>query len=72
MQPGAEEKLQVAEQLYRLGVDVIEAGFPVSSSGDLEAVQKIAKTVGRQAGRAGDLRSGRCVKGDIEACARSG
>ena len=31
---GPAQKLQVAEQLYRLGVDVIEAGFPVSSKGD--------------------------------------
>ena len=42
------QKLQVAEQLYRLGVDVIEAGFPVSSRGDFEAVSQIAKTVGRR------------------------
>jgi 2-isopropylmalate synthase len=37
------EKLEVARQLERLGVDVIEAGFPVSSPGDFEAVQGIAK-----------------------------
>lgn len=47
--PGAsmnvEEKLQVARQLVRLGVDVIEAGFPVASSGDFEAVHKIASEV---------------------------
>ncbi len=44
--PGASmniaEKLQVARQLERLGVDVIEAGFPVSSEGDFEAVSKIS------------------------------
>ncbi len=39
------EKLEIAEQLARLGVDVIEAGFPVSSPGDFEGVQKIARTV---------------------------
>lgn len=39
------EKLEIAEQLARLGVDVIEAGFPVASQGDFEAVQAIAKTV---------------------------
>lgn len=39
------EKLEIAEQLARLGVDVIEAGFPISSPGDFEGVQKIAKTV---------------------------
>jgi 2-isopropylmalate synthase len=40
-----EEKLNVAHQLARLGVDVIEAGFPYSSPGDFEAVQRIAKEV---------------------------
>ena len=39
------EKLEIAEQLARLGVDVIEAGFPVASQGDFEAVQAIAKGV---------------------------
>ena len=43
----ADMKLQIAEQLARLGVDVIEAGFPVSSPGDMNAVQKIARNVGR-------------------------
>jgi 2-isopropylmalate synthase len=45
--PGAtmttEEKLQVAEQLMRLNVDIIEAGFPAASPGDLAAVKEIAK-----------------------------
>jgi len=39
------EKLEIAEQLARLGVDVIEAGFPISSPGDFEGVQKIAQNV---------------------------
>jgi 2-isopropylmalate synthase len=39
------EKLEIAEQLARLGVDVIEAGFPVASQGDFEAVEAIAKSV---------------------------
>src|SRR5580704_11135714 len=39
------EKLDIAEQLARLGVDVIEAGFPISSPGDFEAVQTIAREV---------------------------
>lgn len=39
------EKLQVAHQLARLGVDVIEAGFPYSSPGDFEAVRRIVKEV---------------------------
>jgi len=40
------EKLEVARALSRLGVDVIEAGFPAASPDDLEAVQSIAKCVG--------------------------
>ena len=39
------EKLEIAEQLARLGVDYIEAGFPVASQGDFEAVEAIAKKV---------------------------
>src|SRR5438552_15570751 len=39
------EKLELAKQLAALGVDIIEAGFPISSPGDLEAVQQIARTV---------------------------
>src|SRR5436190_2738797 len=47
--PGAtmnvDEKLEIALQLERLGVDVIEAGFPITSPGDFEAVSLIAKQV---------------------------
>ena len=47
--PGAsmtlEEKLQVAKILDEMGVDVIEAGFPIASNGDFEAVSEIAKVV---------------------------
>jgi 2-isopropylmalate synthase len=39
------EKLEIAHQLARLGVDVIEAGFPISSPGDFEAVRAIARDV---------------------------
>ncbi|MDQ1433819.1 MAG: 2-isopropylmalate synthase [Actinomycetota bacterium] len=39
------EKLEIADQLARLGVDVIEAGFPIASDGDFESVEAIAKTV---------------------------
>ena len=45
--PGAtmtlEEKLQVAEALDDMGVDIIEAGFPIASNGDFEAVAEVAK-----------------------------
>src|SRR6478609_11461201 len=40
-----QEKLEIAHQLARLGVDVIEAGFPITSPGDFESVQAIAREV---------------------------
>src|SRR5438105_4243944 len=40
-----DEKIRMARQLAKLGVDTIEAGFPISSRGDLEAVQAVAKEV---------------------------
>lgn len=47
--PGASlninEKVEIAKQLAVLGVDIIEAGFPVSSAGDFEAVKRVAKEV---------------------------
>ena len=42
-----EEKLRMARQLDRLGVDVIEAGFPISSDGDFESVRAVAAAVRR-------------------------
>lgn len=39
------QKLEIADQLARLGVDVIEAGFPITSSGDFESVKMIAEKV---------------------------
>ncbi|MEM7534060.1 MAG: 2-isopropylmalate synthase [Chloroflexota bacterium] len=51
--PGAtlnsQEKLEIARQLAKLGVDVMEAGFPAASPGDLDAVQQIANTIGCEA-----------------------
>ena len=70
--PGAslnlEEKLAIAQQLARLGVDVIEAGFPFASAGDFAAVQRIAQQVG---GESGPIICGlaRASKSDIKACA---
>src|ERR1700726_5219617 len=40
-----QEKLEIAHQLGRLGVDIIEAGFPITSPGDFESVQAIAREV---------------------------
>ncbi|MFK7820629.1 MAG: 2-isopropylmalate synthase [Planctomycetaceae bacterium] len=51
------EKLEVARALVELGVDVIEAGFPIASPGDFEAVQLIAREVGDRAVICGLARS---------------
>ena len=55
--PGASmnltEKLEIAQALVDLGVDIIEAGFPIASPGDFEAVRQIAQTI-RGAGRSAD------------------
>ena len=72
--PGAslnlEEKLAIAQQLARLGVDVIEAGFPFASPGDFLAVQRIAELVG---GKEGPVICGlaRASFGDIKACSEA-
>ena len=59
------EKIQVAKALEELGVDVIEAGFPISSPGDFQSVQEISKIV-RSATVCGLTRA---VKKDIEVAA---
>ncbi|WP_130859781.1 2-isopropylmalate synthase [Gracilibacillus phocaeensis] len=58
------EKLELAKQLERFGVDILEAGFPASSKGDFEAVKKIAETV-KDVSVTGLARA---VKSDIDAC----
>jgi len=67
--PGASltksEKLEIAIQLEKLNVDMIEGGFPASSPGDLESVQEISKAVKKP------IIAGLCraVKKDVDACA---
>ncbi len=67
--PGASlnhrEKLEIARQLARLNVDIIEAGFPIASPDDFRAVKAVAETIKgpRIAGLA------RCLNKDIERCA---
>ncbi len=58
------EKVRMAQQLARLNVDIIEAGFPVASQGDFEAVQRIAREV------SGPIIAGLCRAnlGDIDRC----
>ncbi|AMO31834.1 2-isopropylmalate synthase [Lysinibacillus sphaericus] len=68
--PGAKlnlyEKVEIAQQLKKLGVDIIEAGFPASSQGDFDAVKAVAEKVGTT----GDIMItalARAVKADIDA-----
>lgn len=69
--PGAsmtfEEKLEVADILDELGVDIIEAGFPIASQGDFESVFEIAKRV-KNATIAGLARA---AAKDIDRCAEA-
>jgi 2-isopropylmalate synthase len=58
----ADEKVGIAHQLDRLGVDAIEAGFPISSDGDFHAVQAVAREVRRPVIAA----LARCRREDIE------
>ncbi|OIP75148.1 MAG: 2-isopropylmalate synthase [Oscillatoriales cyanobacterium CG2_30_44_21] len=72
--PGAtlnvEQKLLIAQQLARLGVDIIEAGFPFASKGDFHAVQEIAKLVGTESGPT-ICGLARATKADIDAAAEA-
>ncbi|XP_076917456.1 2-isopropylmalate synthase A-like [Bidens hawaiensis] len=72
--PGAtmttKEKLDIARQLAKLGVDIIEAGFPASSQADLEAVKLIARDIGNTVTEDGHVPVicglARCNKNDID------
>jgi 2-isopropylmalate synthase len=72
--PGAtlngEEKIAIARQLARLGVDVIEAGFAFASPGDFDAVKRIAELVGTQDGPV-ICSLARAIPGDIKAAAEA-
>jgi len=61
------EKIEVAKRLEKMGVDIIEAGFPVSSSGDFEAVKTISSVI-KNSVVAGLCR---CLEKDIDACANA-
>ena len=71
--PGAsltvDEKVTVAKQLARLKVDVIEAGFPAASPGEMEAVRRISSEVGAGRGGPAIAALARCVPGDVTAAA---
>ena len=82
----AHEKVEIAEQLARLHVDVIEAGFPIASAGDLAAVRAVAEQIGNGPRKAAGLGGSegetddreppiitalaRALEGDIEAAWR--
>lgn len=61
------EKIEVGQALEELGVDVIEAGFPISSPGDLKSVQEVSKVVKEPVIAA----LSRAIKGDIDAAVES-
>jgi 2-isopropylmalate synthase len=73
--PGAtlnvDEKLTIARQLARLGVDIIEAGFPFASPGDFEAVSKIAAQVGTEDRTRRSVVWRGATKADIETAGRA-
>jgi 2-isopropylmalate synthase len=73
--PGAalrvDEKVQVARQLARLRVDVIEAGFPAASPGEATAVRRIASEIGRAEGAPAIAALARCVPADVTAAAEA-
>lgn len=64
------EKLRMAQQLADTGVDIIEAGFPVASDGDLRSVQAIAREIGSRAGAPAIAGLARAKRGDIEIAAQ--
>ena len=57
-----EEKIRLARQLAKLGVDIIEAGFPISSEDDAEAVRRVAESVTEPVVAA----LARCATGDVD------
>jgi 2-isopropylmalate synthase len=61
------EKLDVARQLARLGVDIIEAGFPAASPGDADAVRRIAEELSAPSNPV-ICGLARCIESDIETC----
>lgn len=65
------EKLEIAEQLARLSVDIIEAGFPITSQGDFEGVRAIADSVGTTPGAPVIAALARCHPDDIDRAAES-
>ncbi len=63
------EKVEIARQLARLGVDVIEAGFPIASEGDFQAVREIARGANAEDERVVIAGLARAARGDIERAA---
>ncbi len=62
-----DEKIRLAQQLERLGVDIIEAGFPIASADDAEAVKRVSTSVTRPVVAA----LARCATGDVEKAAEA-
>lgn len=64
----ADEKMVIARQLAKMGVDIIEAGFPIASDGDFSAVKEIAKTVGNRSDPPIICGLARALEKDITRC----
>src|ERR1700760_911958 len=65
------EKLRMAHMLATVGVDVIEAGFPIAADGDFSSVRAIAQEVGKGATPPCIAALARAKQGDIETAARA-
>ena len=65
------EKVEIARQLARLGVDVIEAGFPVASEGDFQAVREIARASSDESSHVVVAGLARANSGDVERAAQA-
>ncbi len=65
------EKVEIARQLARLGVDIIEAGFPVASEGDFQAVREIAKATAQESQHVVVAGLARANRTDIERAAKA-
>ena len=65
------QKLTIARQLVRLGVDIIEAGFPVASQGDFHSVREISRAAQEESGRVTVAALARANPGDVDRAAQA-
>src|SRR5690625_5129973 len=65
------QKLTIARQLVSLGVDIIEAGFPVASQGDFHSVREISRAAQEESGRVTVAALARANPGDVDRAAQA-